>query len=60
VPRRRIRGSGALDGKEGPMTVAEVNAMAQAFHHGVANRGAAGLTNLYAEIMLDIFNSDAT
>jgi uncharacterized protein (TIGR02246 family) len=31
------------------MTVAEVNAVAQAFHDGVANQDAAGLASLYAE-----------
>jgi ketosteroid isomerase-like protein len=31
------------------MTVAEVNAVAQAFHHGVANRNAAALASLYSE-----------
>lgn len=31
------------------MTVAEVNAVAQAFHDGVANRDAAALASLYAE-----------
>ncbi|TMK40472.1 MAG: SgcJ/EcaC family oxidoreductase [Actinobacteria bacterium] len=31
------------------MTVAEVDAVAQAFHDGVANRDAAGLASLYAE-----------
>ena len=31
------------------MTVAEVNAVAQAFHDGVANRDAAGLASLYAD-----------
>lgn len=31
------------------MTVAEVDAVAQAFHDGVANRDAAALANLYAE-----------
>ncbi|HEY3728340.1 MAG TPA: DUF4440 domain-containing protein [Solirubrobacteraceae bacterium] len=31
------------------MTVAEVNAVAQAFHEGVANRDAAALASLYAE-----------
>lgn len=31
------------------MTVAEVNAVAQAFHDGVANQDAAGLARLYAE-----------
>jgi uncharacterized protein (TIGR02246 family) len=31
------------------MTVAEVNAVAQAFHDGVASRDAAGLARLYAE-----------
>ena len=31
------------------MTVAEVNAIAQAFHDGVANRDAAALSNLYGE-----------
>ena len=31
------------------MTVAEVNAVAQAFHDGVANRDAAALAGLYAE-----------
>ena len=31
------------------MTVAEVNAVAQAFHDGVANRDAAALADLYAE-----------
>jgi uncharacterized protein (TIGR02246 family) len=30
------------------MTVAEVNAVAQAFHDGVANQDAAGLASLYA------------
>jgi uncharacterized protein (TIGR02246 family) len=31
------------------MTVAEVHAVAQAFHDGVANQDAAGLASLYAE-----------
>jgi uncharacterized protein (TIGR02246 family) len=31
------------------MTVAEVNAVAQAFHDGVGNQDAAGLASLYAE-----------
>ena len=31
------------------MTVAEVNAVAQAFHDGVANRDAAALASLYAD-----------
>ena len=31
------------------MTVAEVNAVAQALHNGVANQDAAGLASLYAE-----------
>jgi uncharacterized protein (TIGR02246 family) len=31
------------------MAVAEVNAVAQAFHDGVANQDAAGLASLYAE-----------
>jgi uncharacterized protein (TIGR02246 family) len=31
------------------MTVAEVNAVAQAFHDGVANQDAAGLASLYAQ-----------
>ena len=31
------------------MTVAEVDAVAQAFHDGVANRDAAALANLYAD-----------
>jgi uncharacterized protein (TIGR02246 family) len=31
------------------MTVAEVNALAQAFHDGVANRDAAALASLYAD-----------
>jgi uncharacterized protein (TIGR02246 family) len=31
------------------MTVAEVNAVAQAFHDGVANRDAVALANLYAD-----------
>jgi uncharacterized protein (TIGR02246 family) len=31
------------------MTVAEVNAVAQAFHDGVANQDAAALANLYAD-----------
>jgi uncharacterized protein (TIGR02246 family) len=31
------------------MTVAEVDAVAQAFHDGVANRDAAALANLYAK-----------
>ena len=31
------------------MTVAEVNAVAQAFHDGVANRDAAALAGLYAD-----------
>ena len=31
------------------MTVSEVNAVAQAFHDGIANRDAAALTSLYAE-----------
>ena len=31
------------------MTVAEVNAVAQAFHDGVANQDAAALASLYAE-----------
>jgi uncharacterized protein (TIGR02246 family) len=35
--------------KEDPMTVAEVNAVAQAFHDGVANQDAAALASLYAE-----------
>jgi uncharacterized protein (TIGR02246 family) len=31
------------------MTIAEVNAVAQAFHDGVANQDAAGIASLYAE-----------
>jgi uncharacterized protein (TIGR02246 family) len=40
---------GRLDPEEGPMTVAEINAVAQAFHDGVANRDAAALASLYAD-----------
>jgi uncharacterized protein (TIGR02246 family) len=35
--------------EEEPMTVAEVNAVAQAFHDGVANQDAAALASLYHE-----------
>jgi ketosteroid isomerase-like protein len=35
--------------KEGPMTVAEVSVVAQAFHDRVANRDAVALARLYAE-----------
>jgi uncharacterized protein (TIGR02246 family) len=36
-------------GKGGVMTVAEVNAVAQAFHDGVASRDAAALASLYSD-----------
>ena len=35
--------------EEEPMTVAEVNAVAQAFHDGVAEQDAAALASLYSE-----------
>jgi uncharacterized protein (TIGR02246 family) len=40
---------GALIGEEGVMNVAEVRALAQAFHEGVANRDAGALASLYAD-----------
>jgi uncharacterized protein (TIGR02246 family) len=44
-----LRSGGARILEEGPMTVAEVQAVAQAFHDGVANRDAAALASLYAD-----------
>lgn len=40
---------GAPIHEEGYMTVAEVDAVAKAFHDGVANRDAAALASLYAD-----------
>src|SRR2546422_2881124 len=52
-PRRRTSCLGlatrATRGGAAEMTVAEVNAVAQAFHDGVANQDAAGLASLYAD-----------
>jgi uncharacterized protein (TIGR02246 family) len=50
MERSASRLIGARNSEEGGlMTVAEVNAVAQALHEGVANQDAAGLASLYSE-----------
>src|SRR6185312_14286008 len=47
IATSRLRGAPIRE--EGVMTVAEVHAVAQAFHDGVANRDAGALASLYAD-----------